>query len=662
MTASAGPMEGTGRGRHAKPSSFDARALLGPIRSRVDWQQPEDPYDLGLRQPANVGVVLPEAAPAARESVRPAVVAQPLPLRIFTRAIDLLALAVAMMALGQAARSGPLSAAEAARAVRVVAAARPDVGALPGGWPQRVFEAVAAGWVSLTGALQREPSAGLVVREPTVLAAAATLLLLWVLAVRLRLALPTRVALVLGCGAVPLAAGTLAGAARPGVLAALLVVLAAVLISGLQVATARKFAALLLLALALLLVPALVVALAVTFAVLVGQGDLAGKLPRPARRTLSVLLFVLAGALLLAFARGLAPHALSTGPAIAVPPVSALEWVAAGAVLVSVALAVRQRWLRAPAAAVYALLLTALLVPAARGDLVAVGLPLGLLVGLAQLEELVGGVLRRRRGRRTRTFGPTRRAVRHPGSRPAWIAGVLVALLVLGVGGYRLQERVPAPVPVPGAAVVGWFAAEVTGTPVIETDDALWPSLIAAGLPAARLHSPTSSAGPSDLMIGQWLVTTGAPAGWTGYAQFGTVHILRRATRLDPDAVAAAATDGPALAQNPQVHLAAPARAALVAGRVDDRLIAVLANFAGIFTFDIADFPAVTGESATDPTAPPLRQALITAVNGIPVSQPVTAQLLTSWFMRQLGPYQPCGVKPAGSAMLVHYCLADPPD
>jgi hypothetical protein len=673
MAASTSPAQGTRRGRHQRPSTFAPRALLGPLGSRADWQHPDDPYDLGQRQPANLGAVLvppPATAPTATIATptRPA-----LAVRLLERLVDLVALGVGIVALLAAARSGPMSAAEAARAVRVVAAARPDVGPLPGGWPQHAFEALAAGWVSLTGALHREPGAAQVVREPTVLASGVLVALVWVLASRLRLALPVRVTLVLGCALTPVGAALLA-TARPGVLAALPVLLAAVLITGERVPAARQVVALLLLALALAWVPALAVALAATFAVLVGQGDLGRRLPRPARRT-ATLLLALAAATVLALYAGDAhgflrlPAGLRTGPAIPAPHPSPAEWVAGAVLLAGAALALRQRWLRAPAVAVGALLATAVPVPDARGDLLAVALPLLLLVGLACGEELLVGAVRRRRLRRRRTFGPHRRARGRRGAtadgpvsaRTGWAGWVAlgVAIIVLAVAGaVRWHSPLRTPDAPPTAAVGAWFAHEVEGAPAIGADDALWPGLIAAGLPAERLRSPSSTAAGAFPGAAGWLVTTTAPgAQWVAYARFDGVWVLRRGSVGDQGAAVARTNDGVALAANRDVRLALAARAALTAGRVDARLLAVLATFAGGHTLDIADFPAAAGAAGTDPALVPLRGVLLTAVDGNPVGDATEAALVSHWFDQQLGPYHPCAVGPAGDALLVRYCL-----
>jgi len=654
MAASAGPVEGTGRGRHAAPGTFRPGALLGPI-ARPEWREPEDPYELGRRQPANVGRVLPRQAgaqpePALATTDAPATVA----VRALRRLVDLLALAVALLALVRTARSAPLSTAEAARAVRVVAAARPDIGPLPGGLPQRIFDAIAAGWVSLTGALHRQPTAALVVREPAVLAAALALVLLWVLAGRLRLALPTRVAVILVAALAPAGASLLAGAARPGVLAALLVVLAAVLIAGFGVGLARKVLALLLLTLALLLVPALAVALAATLAVLIGQGDLAARLHRPARRPATGALLLAALVALAAYPLGLVPHALRTGAAITPPRPGPVEWAGAVLLLLAAGLASRQRWLRAPAAAVFALVLTAVAAPVARADLLAVALPMALLVGFAYAEELLTGYLRRRRGRRARTFGPSRRVATRSAGRGAYATALLVAVAVLACGGYQLSRPAPRPAVPPSAAVASWFRTEVSGAPAVGTEDALWPGLLAAGMPAEQLTTPTAGPAPAA----PWLVTTAVPAtGWVAYARFGPLHILRRAGSPGADQPADAA-DNAALAGNPALHLTPAARAALTTGRLDERLLAVLAQYAGGHTLDIAGFPSAAGGDPAGPGAPPLRRVLITAADGNPVTQATVAQLVSTWFDRQIDQYHPCEVRTDGPAVLVRYCLS----
>ncbi|HET6213152.1 MAG TPA: hypothetical protein VFE14_09810, partial [Micromonosporaceae bacterium] len=209
------------------------------------------------------------------------------------------ALAVAAVAvhLTIVALTTPSQPGEAFGIARVVAAVRPDVGPFPGGWPGRVFGAVVAGWVSLSGALPRHATALAAVREGVLVASLATVACAWLLARRFRLAGPTRVAAVLVIGALPMGTGLLT-AVRPGAVAAAAVAAVTVSVAGERVGpTARVFAVVGLLG-AVALVPAALPALFAVLAVLLGQDDLGTQLAAPIRRGLAAVAGGLAVAVL----------------------------------------------------------------------------------------------------------------------------------------------------------------------------------------------------------------------------------------------------------------------------------------------------------------------------------------------------------------------------
>jgi hypothetical protein len=218
-------------------------------------------------------------------------------------------------------------------------------------------------------------------------------------------------------------------------------------------------------------------------------------------------------------------------------------------------------------------------------------------------------------------------------------------------------------------AVAAWFASEAPGDQPIAVDDQTWSALIVGGVPAARLQRRVDGAA--------WWVTRDAlhVSGWPEYAIFGTgagaLHVSRRQTAAgsEGDQVRRASV-GAQLAENPSLHLAAPAAAELLAGQVDLRLIFLLAQLGPKIPLTIADFPSVPGEYAGG-TA--LRRILITQVDGRAAIEPdpghpgrfrpaAAADLTLHWFAMQLDPYKPCGIDANDAGLLVRYCVAPPQD
>jgi hypothetical protein len=675
------------KGTHAAPSRIRPRALLGPIRPGWEQVPGTDPYGLRAKRPANLGLpddptvampdgetalasapdpwtVLPEEAGVRAPSPEAALVRAPEPalVRTFVGLAELGAVALAAVWLAVAAFARPATGDELHRVARAVARARPDLAAPAGSLPQRTFDAVLAGWITLTGALNRHSTALGAIRELMFVATVLIVLLVWLLTLRLRLAEPARIAAVLTVGA---AAPLIDGAVRPGPLAAAFVVLATVLVAGEHVGTPLRLTALVVVLGAVVVLPAALPALLAAFAVLAAQGDIPSRtdsesvLAATGRWLLAILSGV--GACAGALAVGRHPATLDgwLGPTAAVPTPdpNRAQWTVAIVAVALTGLGVARRWLRAPAAAAALLLVTALLAaPPLRPELLAVSVPVVAVVAAGCADDVT-----------TRW----RAAIRWV----AWpialrtVTATVVALALAGAA-VAVASRAPAaPEPPRTREAAAWLGSEIPEEVPLAVDDAVWPDLVRAGIAVRRMTTggaaPASSAtldAIKESSSTRWRIGAGpAPGGWVGCATFGSgrgeVTIAWRAGAAPFTDQARQTVLGAALAENPQLRLAPAAAAALRSGNVDIRIVLVLSELAGKNGLEIGEFPLVPGEQIGNP---PLRRVLITAVDGRPASDPGAVDLIQHWLDRQLDQYRPRAVELTSAGLLVRYPMADP--
>jgi hypothetical protein len=690
--------------RHASRRSL-APIREHPQRDHGQWEHdpPEDPHGVRQKQPANAVTVPGPRTPADAPPLRSRVLVRsrlvPVMTRLSGTAAEVLAVAAVAANLAVVALTTPGQPGEAFGIGRVIAAARPDVGPLPSGWPGRTFGAVVAAWMSLTGALPRHATSLTAVREAILVAALVVLGCAWLVARRLRLAPPTRVAAVLLVGALPLATGLLT-TVRPGVIAGAAVAAVTAAVAGDRVGRSARVFGIVALAAAAALVPAMLPALLAALAVLLAQGDLGARLPRAIRYGLAAAVggLALAG---LAVARagasgvrgGARDWLVSASPAPApTPELGELPLLLA--VLALIVAALGRRWLRVPATGVVVLLITALLVEPAHADLLTLGLPVLAVVAVASAEDL---------------FLASNRAWGLALS-PRYRAGVAaIGVLVAGAtfGGVLSNRPAPPSAP-PVHEVTAWFRNEVPGDVPIFVDDALWPELLRAGMPASRLHtlgssgyaaasylaraavnSPTAPGGPGGAGApggpggagapggpAQWRIATGdvnragaLAAGWLPLAAFGfgpgrvtVLHALPPPPNvdpvLDPENRTRRLREGAALSVNPRVVLSAAAADALRRGDVDLRMVVVLTELAKRHDLGVTEFPVVPGEQAG---TPPMRRVLISTVDGHAATDPGTNEQLRRWFNSQSGPYFTRAVDVTAGGVLVRYPAGPPP-
>jgi hypothetical protein len=226
-----------------------------------------------------------------------------------------------------------------------------------------------------------------------------------------------------------------------------------------------------------------------------------------------------------------------------------------------------------------------------------------------------------------------------------------------GHGGTPTPAAIRAAAATRTAAAV-WLARQASADAIVSCDPQMCAVLEAHAVPAARLL-PLGGSNP-DPLGSDLIVSTAAVRGEFGarlnsvyapvvLAGFGTgsaqteVRVVAsdggaaylRGLRTD---VAARASAGRQLLQNPRLHTSATARGPLAAGQVDSRLLTVFAALATMYRVQVVDFPApAPGASA----GMPLRAADIAPAGPGTRQRPNTMASLASYLRNQLTPYQP---------------------
>jgi hypothetical protein len=217
-----------------------------------------------------------------------------------------------------------------------------------------------------------------------------------------------------------------------------------------------------------------------------------------------------------------------------------------------------------------------------------------------------------------------------------------------------------------------WVVSQANPDAIVACDPAMCAALQARGVPASRLLVLTPARSDplgSDLVVATAAVRSQFGARLAGvYAPVTVAVFGSGAARIDirtvaPDGAAAylagLATDmrarkaaGVLMLRNSHIRVAAAARAPLVAGEVDPRLLVALATLAHLHPLDITGFGIPdAGASA----GVPLRSADITgAAQGS--HHPVSLQALMRILRAQRPPYLPSSLEivriPAGGTVL----------
>jgi hypothetical protein len=229
-----------------------------------------------------------------------------------------------------------------------------------------------------------------------------------------------------------------------------------------------------------------------------------------------------------------------------------------------------------------------------------------------------------------------------------------------GQGGAPTPAAIRAAAAARTAAAV-WVAGQASTDAIVSCDPQMCAVLEAHGVPAARLlplGGSNSAPLGSDLIVstaavrsefGARLASVYAPV---ALASFGTgsaqtaVRVVAsdggaaylRGLRTD---VAARASAGRQLLQNPRLHTSGAARRELAAGQVDSRLLTAFAALATMHRVQVVDFPApAPGASA----GMPLRIADIAPAGPGTRQRPNTMASLARYLRAQLTPYRPAAI------------------
>lgn len=238
-------------------------------------------------------------------------------------------------------------------------------------------------------------------------------------------------------------------------------------------------------------------------------------------------------------------------------------------------------------------------------------------------------------------------------ARPLGALAIAVALAVAASGapgwGHELRSLITDDLDAPMTEATAWIAQNVPPSDRIVTDDALWVDLVEQGRARGDVvwfYKPdTDPAVPRGWQNYRWVVSTYSTrnsidtlptvADAVRHSQpeavFGTgprrVEV-RRVLTSNPtaqqiaDQTAAAATAGQQLVLNPSLDLTASARDDLLSGRVDPRLLTVLALSAASHQLAITALPAEPAERAAGAAR---RVLSISSVDGQPVSDTAPA-------------------------------------
>ncbi|MBM7772827.1 hypothetical protein JOD54_003031 [Actinokineospora baliensis] len=209
--------------------------------------------------------------------------------------------------------------------------------------------------------------------------------------------------------------------------------------------------------------------------------------------------------------------------------------------------------------------------------------------------------------------------VRRPGIAVAALAAIAVFAL-------NITVVPPNPPAVAHREVAEWFDTAATGSMDLSAPPLLWADLtrdLADTNGRVRREGPASLAANGDgLPVATFPgVTISLTAGGAGFVGDGNRTVA-----------------GVDLAANTRITAPEPVRAAFRSGRLDFRIMAVLAEISAQHTITVAEVSNPEPEAGSEL---PLRTVVLSAVDGRPVSDPAVAEELRTWLSAQLPPYAP---------------------
>ena len=220
-----------------------------------------------------------------------------------------------------------------------------------------------------------------------------------------------------------------------------------------------------------------------------------------------------------------------------------------------------------------------------------------------------------------------------------------------------------------GAQLVEWLAAQVPDEVVVTADPQLTAQLVHAGADPDRLQPATGTPVPASTTPAAPVlrVTSGpVPAGGAPVARFGADAAAGGMTVTDPDPVTPTAEQldarrrlGAALLANPTNSFPPAAADVLTEGRVDPRLLSLLAGIGAQYGVGVESLPAVPGE----PADAPVRQAVIATVGGTSLAtDPAAVDRLRGWLGAQKEPYVPDRTTVVPAGLQIGYDVVRDPD
>jgi hypothetical protein len=284
-------------------------------------------------------------------------------------------------------------------------------------------------------------------------------------------------------------------------------------------------------------------------------------------------------------------------------------------------------------------------------------------------------------------------------ARPIWrvvvVLALVAAIFVAGAVTVRLSaSRAQAGSSQPGGSsalagaaaqrqrAAGWVATQASPDAIVSCDPVMCAALQARGIPAGRLLVLSDSRPDplgSDVIVATQAVRSQFGARLAGVyapvtlASFGTGPARIDVRVVAPDGasayraqlaadVAARRAAGAQLLQNRRIQVSAAARAALLAGRVDARLLVALPALAALHPVGIVSFgTASPGASA----GVPLRSADITGIGLAGGPQPASPATLSAFLHAQRSPYLPSSleivrISPQQTVLTVGFPLPSP--
>ncbi len=525
----------------------------------------------------------------------------------------------------------PATAVEARLAVATSGQA--DVGtAAASAWPDLVAGHQLA-WIGLILDPGRTGAIIDIARATALLLALAAVLLIFPIARRLEfpraLAAAAAAGTAVACGLV-----LLYGGINSGTLA--LVWLSAAALLAVSTARYARTAALAAAGVAVVCAPLVAVGVLVLGAHLVAVCAVAPGLSDRTRR-LIVAALVSGAAVVAVLATGGRPLAPASAPDFVLP--LAVPIIACSAVIIGLAWW-RADWLRPVCTAVAALLACGLLPGAGLATAATLAAPVIVLLGIAVLDTI---------------------RVETPGLALVAAVGLLAASPAIGFpsGGHS------------GAwtSLSDWMVRELEPGRVVLADELTGAQLVRDGIPASRLRSLSDPSPPAGAIV-VLVDRPGEPAADVGLgspplARFadgpGHADSEVRLAEVEPLGALQAELDdrtrfGAALAANDAMRWTPEAVAALRAGRVDPRLMTVLAGLTAAHRITVSQLPTAAGE----PPDAPRRTAVITEFDGASTADPANAPALRQWLERQLPPYDPLVTAQAGQPLRVGFPAPTP--